>query len=222
MISYRAAIFMALVSALLYTYFPSFSSPLAIRNSRQVIPVEDRQRATPIFFDENQLFEIPSSPLPVVEEPEINPDTNIPKQQKPVPTSTTKKTTSGPSTQDTFSEMNTPITWLILSIIMIVLIFVLTVILCALRYTMKLPEFRPSYNIDDIEPDSEWVGDPVPRYKNKGSPESEVDLPIYYTVEEQEQELQNDPNGVDIEGEMGRSSGSIFPSRDEVMNLTRQ
>jgi hypothetical protein len=57
----------------------------------------------------------------------------------------------------------------------------------------------------------------VPRFKNKGSPESEVDLPIYSTVEGQDQELRDDLNGVDSEGDRSGSSSSLL-----VMNLARQ
>ncbi|KAL3898321.1 MAG: hypothetical protein SGCHY_002827 [Lobulomycetales sp.] len=82
-----------------------------------------------------------------------------------------------------FETLNKPETWIVLGALGFVVAIAIFILACACRFAFAEPNFVAF--LDDAEPEPEWVDDPVPRYKNKGSPESEFGtVPSYMTNEE--------------------------------------
>jgi hypothetical protein len=158
MISIRTGIFIAILSVLLYANFPSFSSTLETRFRRQ------STAQTTTFISEETTTSA---------EPVVTPIIAIEPIRPPRRDSTSQLSPAPPTKSNSlFDAINTPITWLILSVIALIVIAIFILIICALRHKLYLADVQAGI-IYDIEPENEWVGDPVPRYKNKGSPESD-------------------------------------------------
>jgi hypothetical protein len=197
MISLRAALFVALVSVLFYTFDPSY--PTLSRVSRAPAPQQD-----PSDLDiPRGNTTLSNGTLSNSTEP---PQRFNPSRERPSPAPS-----PAPSDSD---ASNNPVSWLILFAIVLVLATILSIIIYTCKFANSIHVVNPlAAFIEDREPDEEWTADPVPRYKNKGSPESISTLPDYETVED-------GGDGAVLDRPSTRST--VFMSRSELFDLARR